>query len=72
MDDTTVKCDITGCEHAGVSDIEWSSDALGTQVATMCKSHMKELWAELNGRVQSGRVGFRIDRPGFIKGYGKS
>jgi hypothetical protein len=61
-------CSSSGCQSPAFADIQWSTEALGSQVATFCKAHMDELWAKVSPLVQIGKADIRLDKPGALTG----
>jgi hypothetical protein len=61
-----LNCEITGCKNLPHVDIMWTGKNQ-SQTATLCETHMSELWKELNTLLQANFISFRIDGPGKLK-----
>lgn len=63
-----MKFDIVSCVDEASYDCQWGSDALVSQIASLCPIHSAALYESPNGLLKTGQSHFRIDRPGVIKG----
>ena len=62
-----MNCDCKPCCEQVYADVQWVTEDLGTQTATLCKLHVDELAEKLCHLVMASMASFRIDLPGKIK-----
>jgi len=61
-------CACSPCENDPVADVQWGSDKLPMQQASICQEHLNQLWEMLNPLLKKGTAWFRIDGVGKIIG----